>query len=211
MMKNKYLVILPILTLAITNSLIWNFIPTSLNNEFLELSGEIYEIRTDRFEIIKYGVISFLITVVIYLPFYQNKDFKSRNQKLMGFLFITLIFTASGYFLDQNVKGIYLVKYMGDDFPFITKIIGYFLFFPIVLYYLTTVLIHKTKKRNIIGFFFIGLMSAFLSYQENGNFMLLSISSFRKVIAEGHFLFWITLFLGIQFWSISHLQILKNE
>lgn len=206
----QYINIIILVIIAVLNCLIWNIIDTPLKNELLELTGEINEIHTNRIEIKKYGLISFFITIVMFLPFFGNKEFKPKFPFPIGILVMTFVFTLSAYFLDQNVKGIYLVGYMGDDFPFIVRIIRYFLLFPVVLYLLTFFLIKKIRKRNIIGFFLIGFISAVLSAREPGILDFLWIKRFRKIISEGHFIFWITFLLGFQFWLIANNEIAKK-
>jgi len=203
MKKNQFVDIILIVLISIINLLIWKFFETPLNNENLQITGEISELNTSGIEIIKYGIISFFITIVMFLPFLRDKEFKPKMPYFVGILIMTIVFTTSGYLLDQCVKGSYLVGYLGDDFPFITRIIQYFMFFPIILYFLTTNLIAKIRKRTILGFFLVGLISAQIACFEKGDTVLLGIKNFRKVISGGHFLIWITLFIGIQFFIIK--------
>ena len=202
-MKNKYFDIIPIVLISIINFLIWIYWKTPLNNEHLQVTGEIRELNTSGIEIMKYGIISLLITIGMFFPFLRDKEFRPKTPYIIGIMITAMVFTASGYLLDQCVKGIYLVRYMGDDFPFITRIIKYFIFFPIALYFLTKILIVDIRKRYILGFFLVGLFSAQIACWEKGDTIFLGIMNFRKVISGGQFLIWITLFLGIQFWIIK--------
>ena len=129
-MKSKISTFLMLLILAILNVFIWEYFKTPLNDQFLQPNGEICNLSTSIVEILKYAIIALCLSIAIHLPFFQTMISNSKISCWKSILFLTIILSASAIMLDHDVKGIYLVRYMGDDFPFILRIILFFSIFP---------------------------------------------------------------------------------
>lgn len=198
---------------------VWNIIPTTLNDEFFNLDYEFrnpflrgeYKIRIISFlELIKYLILSLLLSVSIIFPFWHKKEFEPKLQYSTAFFIITTGCFVGCYFLDQTAKGALLVNWLGDDFPYGWRLILFHILSPVVLFFLIRKSLAKIGKISLFFFFVFGLLATIICYEIfDGRY--LNIGSFRKVVSSGYYNFFITLLLGLYFSIVSKFIDVGND
>ena len=194
MKKNNILILFFI---AILTTLLWRlFLP--LNDEFLEISNiEINEIPLGFGEILVYFLIALLVSFSFIFPFLSNKNIQPKSPYwATGVLTILIVFVGL-LILDHSTKGIYLVKYLGDDFPFIHRIVNLFFLLPITFFMIIREMIVYLKLRWILPFYLISFLLLLAYLMGSEDTMILAIKNFRGAVSKGHFLFYGTFLLGI--------------
>ncbi len=194
MKKNNILILFFV---SILTTLLWRlFLP--LNDEFLEISNiEINEIPLGFGEILVYFLIALLVSFSFIFPFLSNKNIQPKRPYWASIVTTILIVFSGLLILDNSIKGIYLVKYMGDDFPFIHRIINLYFLLPIAFFLITRGSIIHLKLRWLLPFFLINFLLLLTYLMESENTMILAIKNFRNAVSKGHFLFYGTFLLGL--------------
>jgi len=193
----KKISILILFFISILTTVLWRlFLP--LNDEFLEISNiEISELPLGVGEIFIYFLIALLVSFSFLFPFLSVKNIQPERPYWAIVIVTILTIFISLIVLDNSIKGIYLVRYMGDDFPFSYRIIGVFIFVPVVLFLILKKGITHLKSGWILPFFLVSFLLFLAYYVEIGNMRILSIKNFRSVVSKGHFLFYGTFLLSI--------------
>jgi len=193
----KKINILILFFISILTTVLWRlFLP--LNDEFLEINNiEISEIPLGVGEIFIYFLIALLVSFSFIFPFLSAKNIQPiRPYWTIAMVTILTIFIDL-IILDNSIKGIYLVRYMGDHFPFSYRIISVFIFTPVVLFLIIKNGITHLKIVWILPFFLVSFLLFLAYYVEIRNTGMLSIKDFRSVVSKGHFLFYGTFLFGL--------------
>lgn len=185
-------------------TVLWRlFLP--INDEFLEVSNiEISEIPLGFGEILVYFLIASLVSLSFIFPFSSNKKNKPIYPYWVATSVTILAVFISLLVLDNSVKGIYLVNYLGDDFPFVYRLLGVVILLPVALFLTIKETITDLKSGWLVPFLFASILIVIFSFAEYSDLKFFSMKALRKVISEGHFLFYGTLLLGFLSYTLTH-------
>ncbi len=192
-----------VLVISILNALLWKYWITPIVDLENDFNGPLRKFYMSPEEWIKYTLNAILVVFVMYYPFIADKKFKPHLPYWFGMPILTMVFVAAAWYLDPNVKGTYLVEVHGDDFGFTWPIIRCFFYFPFILFFFSYVLITKIKLRYLLGIFPIGLFIVIMLLIEVGGNHGVEWINFRRTVASGRWLFFVTLMLGITFIMIK--------
>ena len=193
-MKSQLIIIT--ITLGVINVLIWKFSGIPLANESLILNGELADLITSNKEKFVYIIISLIISLSLLLPFYLLKS-KSRIPIPIMLVVVVILLSVTANYLDINTKRLYLVNWLGDDFPFSARLLKTFIYFPIILFGVMFLCIKKIPIRSLFFLVFSGFFSGFFSFIVEIDGIQYLLIPFKKLISQGYFLFWLTLFIGL--------------
>jgi len=193
----KKINILILFFISILTTVLWRlFLP--LNDEFLEISNiEISELPLGFGEVFIYFLIASLVSFSFLFSFLSNKNIQPKRPYWATAMVTILTIFFGLIILDNSIKGIYLVRYLGDDFPFSYRIIGVVIFIPVVLFLIIKKGITHLKSRWLLPFILVSFLLFLAYYVEVGNMGILTIKNFRTIVSKGHFLFYGTFLLSI--------------
>ena len=200
-----------ILLVSFLGLAVWHIIPTTLNDEFFNtdykllspfLRGEYSIVVLSFLEVVKYLILSCLLTISIFISFWSKKTFEPKLSYPLAFSIFTVVIFITCYFLDQNAKATYMVNWLGNDYPYGLRFAYFFMLYPIAMWLVVFFTLRKIRILNIPLLFFVGFGATYIPYMPYG-FDILSESKLRSVISGGYFVFFITLFLGLCFLIIN--------
>ena len=144
-------------------------------------------------EVIFYGLFSVVLVVVFGLAIDVKEQLAKRKATLSTVGFLFCIFFCTLLVMDYNLKGLFQMGYIGDDYGYVIEIFKVFLLTPIILFTAIYFFIGSLRWKNLFHIYALQFIAIQFSFFEYGWVSVLDSRTFPRVVEDGHFLFWTVL------------------